>query len=183
MKKYAEQVRGEIHARWVQYAAQHGAVLTGAFPFIGLRGVENGLPYRFYQTETQEETADSEGTHPITVHRAEVSYKDAERLGTLCVFPENFMMKIAKFLGYTDYVMGDAEFDPLFMVRDRDEAHARRLLTPAVLAAFVQAHRQGLQISIGDHEILGRAHFPVEDPAQLHPLIHQVTWIASQLGK
>lgn len=183
MKKYAEDLRSALHARWVSYAARQGATLYGSFPDVTLRGVRNGMPYAYYQSASLVESYDADGKHRDWEVRAEAIFHDPELLGSLFVEAEHLGHRIGKFFGAQDLVLGDAEFDRLYVVKDRDEAHARRLLTPRAREAFVQAHKQGRTVILINQELLERTTYPAEDPELVDALIHQVTWIASLLGK
>lgn len=168
---------------FARYATVHGFEHRGLFPEVTIRGTADGVMFTYAQWQ-QEEAVDVNGDRrQRTVWRCRAFVEDAARLEGLAVDDQHALHRFLKWFGAQDVTLGWPEFDEAFVVKARDEARARQLLTPAACQALLDARRAGVPVYIlngkVEHDLVGIN----EDVPRADAAMRAVVRVAAWLGR
>jgi hypothetical protein len=115
--------------------------------------------YRDYELYVyrNKRSSSSSPSSSYSVH-VQLFFPESAELG-LSIYRERFWSKVGKFLGAQDIQCGNADLDPMVMIKAQDEGRARRMVEePALQEALLDLFRHSDGFEVDDHGIEHRTY-------------------------
>ncbi len=123
--------------------------------FLGV-AIGNYRDYELYVYRNNRSNS-STPSASYSVH-VQLFFPEPAELG-LSIYRERFWSKVGKFLGAQDIQSGNAELDPLVMIKAQDEGRARRMMEePDLQLALLDLFRHSDDFEVDDNGIEHRTH-------------------------
>lgn len=146
----------EHAARWQGWATRNGLSLTATKEGYLVQGEVSGVAVTG-GIEIVEVREVDEGRR-VTVRRSEtfaLAAKPAVDVADLQITPEGIRAKFSKFFGGQDIELGDAAFDPVFLIRGRAPG-VEKVLGSETRKALLAAHAAGVEVGVDGGRVVLR---------------------------
>ncbi len=168
--------------RFRGWAARHDLVLTDTKEGCLIQGEVSGV------TVTGElevkEVREVDETRRMSVQRYEtlgLAAKPAVDVADLQVTPEGIRAKVSKLFGGQDIQLGDAAFDPVFLIRGRAPG-VEKVLGPETRKALLAAHAAEVEVCIDGGRVVWRDDAPAT-PEGLDAVLSSLVAVAKAVGR